>query len=92
MKMTYPKDPDPNMTFVGGFAMKDPQATMVLVVDRCEDRCDIDELLAWKYKENVVGLLFRGDNTHLLAVRLLFTSESCAEFVRKLTELLQESS
>jgi hypothetical protein len=78
------------MTFVGGFAMKDPQAKMMLVVGRRQDTCDIDQVLGWTYKENVVGLLFRGDNTQLLGVRLLFTSESCAEFVRKLTELLQK--
>lgn len=88
--MTYPKYSDESMTFVGAFDMKDPQANMTVVVNRRQDTCDIDLALAWTYKENLVGLLFRGDNTHLLAVRLLFSSESCAELARKLTKLLEK--
>ena len=88
--MTYPNDIDPSMSFVGGFMMKDPQATMLLVANRREDTCELDRVLGWTYKENVVGLLFRGHNAHEFAVRLLFTSENCAEFVRKLTDLLQK--
>jgi hypothetical protein len=89
--MSFPKDIDESMTCVGGFIMKDPQVNMTLVANRRQDTCEIDQLVAWTYKEDVVGILFRGgDNTHLLAVRLLFTSESSAELARKLIELLQK--
>jgi len=64
---------------------------MTLAVNGREDTCDLDDLFAWAYKENVFGLLFRGHNTQN-CVMLRFSSDNCAELVRKLTEILQESS
>jgi len=89
--MTLPKEIDESMTFIGGFIMKDPKVNMTVVANRRQDTCAIDQLVAWTYSEDVVGILLRGgDNTHLLGVRLLFTSESSAELARKLIELLQK--
>jgi hypothetical protein len=88
--MTYPKEIDESMSFVAGLSMKNPQINMLLVVDRLENRCDIDEVLVWTYKEDLVGMLFRGHNTHNLAVRFLLSSQSCTELLRKLTVLLQK--
>ena len=89
--MSFPKDIEPTWTFVAGRAMKDPKANMLVVVDRLEHRCDIDEVLAWTYKERLVGLLFRGHSTHNLAVRFLLSSHTCRELARKLSELLDSN-
>lgn len=89
--MTHTKNiGDPNLTFVDGFRTTGLQGTLTLRVNQCQDTYDLDDLLAWAYKENVVGLMFRThDNKGCAMVR--FRRDDCVELVRKLTEILQKN-
>ena len=88
--MTHTKNVgDPNLTFVDGFRTTGLRGTITLRMNQCQDTYDLDDLLAWAYKENIVGLMFRiRDNQGCAMVR--FDRENCAELVRKVTEILQE--
>ena len=88
--MTHTKNVgDPNLTFVDGFRTTGLRGTITLRMNQCQDTYDLDDLLAWAYKENVVGLMFRTrDNKGCAMVR--FRRDDCVELVRKLTKILQE--
>jgi hypothetical protein len=58
-------------------------------VDGYEDLYDLDDLLGWAYKENVICVMFRTrDNKGCAQVR--FSREDCTELVQKLINILQE--
>ena len=81
---------DPNPTFVNGFRTTSLKGTITLRLNQCQDTYDLGDLLAWAYKENVVGLIFRThDNEGCAMVR--FRKDDCVELVRKLTKMLQEA-
>ncbi len=80
---------DPSLTFVDGFTTEIAKGSLYLRIERYEEMYDLDDLLGWTYKENVVALMFRTpDNKGCIQVR--FSKEDCAELVRKLTMLLQK--
>jgi hypothetical protein len=81
---------DPNLTFVDGFRTTGLEGTLTLRVNQCQDTYDLDDLLAWAYKENTVGPMFRTrDNQGCAMVR--FRRNDCTGLVRKLTKMLQEA-
>ena len=80
---------DLNLTFIDGFTTNNLKGSLYLRIERYEEMYDLDDLLAWRYKENVVALMFRTHGNKGCA-EVRFSKEDCAEFVRKLTKLLQE--
>jgi hypothetical protein len=53
------KTGDPNLTFISGFTTKNLKGSLYLRIERYEEMYELDDLLGWAYKENVVALIFR---------------------------------
>jgi hypothetical protein len=88
--MTYSRNlGDSNLTFIGGFRATSLNGIITLRMNQHQDTHDLDDLLAWAYKENVVGLMFRTcDNQGCAMVRS--RRDDCVDLVRKLTKVLHE--
>jgi hypothetical protein len=81
---------DQNLTFITGFRTTSLKGTITLRIDKYTDEFNLDDLLSWAYKENIVGLMFRTRDNKGCA-RIQFTKDDCVELVRKLTEILQKT-
>lgn len=81
---------DPNLTFIDGFRTTSLQGTITLHVNQCQDTCELDDVLAWAYQENVVGLMFRTRHNQGCAL-VRFSKDDCVEFIGKLSKILHEA-
>jgi hypothetical protein len=84
------KTGDPNLTFIDAFTTKNLKGNLYLRIERYEEMYELDDLLGWAYKENVVALMFRTPGNNGCA-QVRFSKEDCAELVRGLTKILKEA-